>query len=545
MRFRILQAVAMVAIASLLASCLPAPMRVPGLVPAAATGVGDEVVLDPEHLMLGERSVGMLRLRLAGTPRAVQAFPDSTARFRLTVTASDLASPLTATLERTPGAASASVSLAVPAGTGRSLLVEGLNSDGSSVASGSVAGLTVTSGEYTPVTVTLDSVLGSLFGRVINQETGQPEPGVTVTAGGAIALTDASGSFRLSDLPARVVTISYRKLHFDEATESVAVLAGAGADVGARALVRQHWIEQVSGTSANLTALHVVSATEAWASGASGTLLHTTDGGTTWAKVPLGVSEAVQGVAFADATTGYVVTEAGLWRTTDGGQTWQATSHVMPGYALAVFAPLRVFTAGNVFIPTFSRWDRYFGSTADGGQTATWTSVPDSVTSLSGISTASLFAAAPGVARVFKSTSEGAAWSSLSTLPVTPWGQGHHLVAATSNSVCYLVGARTDNGGYQRAVSMTEDGGATWNVVYSTAVESDPTVAFRGVSALGTGACAVGTHGVIAMRRPGDLAWKEVPIRAADRTSVHLNAVKFLDADTGWAVGDNGRILKY
>lgn len=544
MRFRFPRAVALASAAVLITSCLPSASKVPGLAPPSAEG-SDEIVLDPDHLSRGGRPAGYLRLLVPGPTRSVQSFPESTARFRLSVSASDLETPLTATLERAPAAASASVSIAVPPGEGRSLLVEALNVDGMAVASGSASGLTVTSGQFTAVSVTLQSVLGSLVGRVLNQETGQPEPGVTVTAGEAIAQTDASGSFRLSDLPPSVVTIAYRKLHFDEATESVAVLAGVGANLGSRSLQPQRWIEQVSGTSVNLTAIHVVSASEAWVCGGAGTLLHTTDGGTTWSKVPLSVSEALEGVAFADASTGYAVTEATLLRTTDGGATWQATPQAMPGRALAVFGAANVFTAGNIFLPSQGRWDRFFLASSDGGQTFVAKTVPDSVATLTGRSSASLFAAAPGVRKVFKSTSEGSAWSALDISPVTPWGPGHHMVAVASDGTCYVAGNRSDGGGFQGAVSMSEDGGATWHVVFSGPVESDPNVCFRGVAAVGAGACAVGTNGMAVMRRPGELAWKTVPIHASNPATVHLNAVSFLDANTGWAVGDGGRILRY
>jgi photosystem II stability/assembly factor-like uncharacterized protein len=63
-----------------------------------------------------------------------------------------------------------------------------------------------------------------------------------------------------------------------------------------------------------------------WAVGTNGTIVHTTDGGTTWTgqSNPLsGTTIVLRGVEFTDATTGWAVGLGGtILHTIDGGSNW-------------------------------------------------------------------------------------------------------------------------------------------------------------------------------------------------------------------------------
>ena len=57
--------------------------------------------------------------------------------------------------------------------------------------------------------------------------------------------------------------------------------------------------------------------------GASGTILRTTDGGSTWGNQNSGTTSQLNEVVFTDANTGTAVGEGGtILRTTDGGNEW-------------------------------------------------------------------------------------------------------------------------------------------------------------------------------------------------------------------------------
>jgi photosystem II stability/assembly factor-like uncharacterized protein len=86
------------------------------------------------------------------------------------------------------------------------------------------------------------------------------------------------------------------------------------------------WTRQDSNTTTRLYGIYAVSASEAWCCGWAKTLLHTTDGGTTWSPVVL--TEPVWAyfydVRFGDAGHGYVVGLDGTFLySSDGGSTWR------------------------------------------------------------------------------------------------------------------------------------------------------------------------------------------------------------------------------
>lgn len=85
------------------------------------------------------------------------------------------------------------------------------------------------------------------------------------------------------------------------------------------------WTPLASGTTASLRGLSVVDARVAWASGTGGTVVHTTDGGTTWTvdTIPGAGAFDLRSVHARSARVAYVAATAGrIWRTTDGGKTW-------------------------------------------------------------------------------------------------------------------------------------------------------------------------------------------------------------------------------
>ncbi len=77
----------------------------------------------------------------------------------------------------------------------------------------------------------------------------------------------------------------------------------------------------------HLYGVRALSPTEAWAVGNFGAILHTADGGKTWAASTSGTRLPLYGVDFADGRSGWVVGKSGLvLRTEDGGATWKRQS---------------------------------------------------------------------------------------------------------------------------------------------------------------------------------------------------------------------------
>lgn len=500
----------------LLAGCTATPAPRPVAVPAAAT----------------EAPRGFLRLRVSWPERTTQSIPVSTTRFRLVVTAPDLAQPLETMIYRpTAAAGGQTLQLSVPVGTGRSLRVEALTDAGRLLADGSVDGLSVVTGQYTPVTVTLANRVGDVTGTVRDPETGAPLAEVRVTCGDAAATSDASGSYRLSDLDPGLLTVTYARADYMGATQSVTVTAGTTTGATRTELVRRHWFEQISGTTSELWGVTALSATEAWACGRYGTLLHSTDGGQVWQLVPLtgvGPYDYVYRVRFATATIGYVATSVGLFRTVDGGTTWAKVPATMSGRGLEVFDASTVLVSGSSV-----------RSTTDGGATATAAATNLTLSGLSAVSPSILFGYVGNT--VYKTMSGGTSWSP-TVAPSLDVGYSDlpNAVYAESADHCLVAGSYLSGGVRRQALAETLDGGGSWSYLYTgQAPGSTAYYGLRAVAPFGTGWCAVGVGG-IAMQASASAAWQYVSLPSCALVDVH-----FVGTGVGWAVGEDGKILKY
>ncbi len=91
----------------------------------------------------------------------------------------------------------------------------------------------------------------------------------------------------------------------------------------------RNWQLQTSGVTARLRGLSAASDAVAWASGANGTIVHTIDGGQTWARQSIPGTEKLdfRDVDAVDERIAYILSigpgEASrIYKTSDGGDTW-------------------------------------------------------------------------------------------------------------------------------------------------------------------------------------------------------------------------------
>lgn len=83
------------------------------------------------------------------------------------------------------------------------------------------------------------------------------------------------------------------------------------------------WTGQASGTTQTLWAVSFVDATIGTAVDEAGTVVTTTDGGTHWLAQTSGTTVQLRGISLSDANNGTAVGEGGtILHTTDGGNTW-------------------------------------------------------------------------------------------------------------------------------------------------------------------------------------------------------------------------------
>jgi photosystem II stability/assembly factor-like uncharacterized protein len=121
---------------------------------------------------------------------------------------------------------------------------------------------------------------------------------------------------------------------------------------------------------------------------------------------------------------------------------------------------------------------------------------------------------------------------------------GKQAICAADVDACYAAGGVTLDTKAQGAIAKSMDGGASWARVYTIPLASTNSW-FKAVNHKGTGFCAVGDNGSVAVLRPGQTEWEQNSIQPSDKENFDMNAVSFADANSGWAVGQNGKILKY
>ncbi len=106
------------------------------------------------------------------------------------------------------------------------------------------------------------------------------------------------------------------------------------------------WTVQTSGVSVNLSAIDVVSTTQAYIVGINGTLLRTMDG-TNWTSLSSGTTTNLKDISFKDATHGIALGESGtILMTTNGGDNWT----ILPHYSILNFNSVKYLSNGSIWI---------------------------------------------------------------------------------------------------------------------------------------------------------------------------------------------------
>ena len=315
------------------------------------------------------------------------------------------------------------------------------------------------------------------------------------------------------------------------------------------------WQPIDSGTSAELRGLSVVSEQVAWASGAKGTVLKTSDGAHWQAiSVPGAVKLDFRDIHAIDGNSAIVMSagpgEASrIYRTDDGGASWRllATNSFKDGFwdAIAFWDRDHGLLFGD---PVAGRFQTY--STSDGG--VTWTQLASSgldalpnegafaasgsCLSVAGSSDAWIVTGGAASARAFHSKDGGASWQAANLpIPAGAAARGAFSVAFADAKTGMAAG-----GDYKEKTmagvngARSEDGGASWTPVQLLPVGyMSVVVPVKGSSSY----VAAGLAGS-GYSRDGGRSWT-----ALDTTPV--NTVAFASPAVGWAVGPKGLLLRY
>jgi len=317
-----------------------------------------------------------------------------------------------------------------------------------------------------------------------------------------------------------------------------------------------HWQPQTSGVTARLRGVSATSDRVAWASGAGGTVIRTSDGGATWQ--PLGIPDTARldfrDIDAVDERTAYALSigagqSSRIYRTTDAGASW--TLQFTNDDPKAFFDAMAFWDAKRGLAISDSVDGRFvIITTADGG--AHWTRVaPDALPqalpnegafagsgtniAVLGSNTAWIGTGASTISRVLRTTDGGRTWTIANTPLVTSASAGIFSVAFRDPRHGLVVG-----GDYRKELdatsvaATTEDGGVTW-------ASASGLTGFRSVVAHlpgeNTSWIAVGPQGADVTEDDGR-TWTKVE-------GAGYHAFSFAPGThIGWGVGESGRIAK-
>jgi photosystem II stability/assembly factor-like uncharacterized protein len=300
----------------------------------------------------------------------------------------------------------------------------------------------------------------------------------------------------------------------------------------------------------SMRGLSVVNENVVWASGTSGSVIRTTDGGATWQlhKIANADSLDFRDIEAIDANRAYVLSageDGRIYYTSDGGATW--TLQFRNTAKDAFFDCLDFFDDNRTGIAMSDPLGgRYLLVKTTNGQA--WSELPAvsrpqaeqgeaafaaSGTCLTIAGNRAYLATGGGpAARVYWSDDRGYAWHATST-PVPAGAQAAGIFALAFRDAHNGIAIGGDYTKPQQAatVAVTNDGGRTWRAAGATSYTSGAAWSRSGASLI-----AVGTPGTRLSHDAG-LTWVALD-------SLEYNAVQFAGENVAYAVGPRGRIAK-
>jgi photosystem II stability/assembly factor-like uncharacterized protein len=284
------------------------------------------------------------------------------------------------------------------------------------------------------------------------------------------------------------------------------------------------WSLQTSGINSSLYSVHFVNNNLGFAVGDSGIVLKTIDGGTNWSVKSVGPLLSLYGVRFANANYGWVVGDRGrIKRTNNGGVNWVTQVSGTNQTLRSVFfvnAKTGWVVGDSVILKTTNRGVNWYMQTAD---------------TMKGFYSV-----------CFINTNTG--WiTGNSTLKTTNGGADWVVkVNRTNGRSIFFVNEITGwvVGGVYRLDKST-DGGETWYSVLFNEEVNSPSATYTCVYFINenTG-WFTSSHvfgGRIMMTTDNGLSWNTDYPTTQDR---QLNGIFAISSGVGWAVGENGTILK-
>ena len=287
-----------------------------------------------------------------------------------------------------------------------------------------------------------------------------------------------------------------------------------------------NWTYYLTTCTGALYGVAFTNATTGYVSSFNGEVAKTTNGGVNWVEVYQNGSgfDLAGGILFFDANTGFASGQGYYVRTTNAGSSWSEVSGTgntgtctdIINSTTAVYAGYNVSINGTVF------------KTTNSGASFTSQIVFGSVsTSLYGVHFFDLnngYCGGQG-GILAKTTNGGSSWTPL-TYPVAQNIYGMHFFDANTGLI----------GGGAGALYRTTNGGTNFTAVTMTPATSQSIYSFHFFNS--SNGIMSGSNGTYYRTTDGGLTWNVISI------NTQLNGVTFIDSQTGFVVGNSGMIQK-
>ncbi len=294
------------------------------------------------------------------------------------------------------------------------------------------------------------------------------------------------------------------------------------------------WMSQYSNTSLDLSKIFCLNASLCFAAGNSGTILKTTNGGNSWTVNSTEKSTYFYDISFTDKSTGYAAGLGGtILKTTDGGSKW---NRLFSGTANALFCvsflnqSTGVAAGFNTLLKTTNKGKSWVQQNIN---------IPpsSSIVGISFIDSNTIFAAgnSPGGA-FYKTTNNGINWQAIPLGLTYLFGGSVDLVRGMSfmnKSTGFIV---TDFG----TVLKTINSGKSWQKDSSFRPSVEKLAVMRSVNVLDSEYINIcGGGGTVIRSTNAGHSWYAA---TGNKKSIRANC--FVNSKIGFCVGEDGSISK-
>ena len=313
----------------------------------------------------------------------------------------------------------------------------------------------------------------------------------------------------------------------DFANPSLGIAVGESGTILKSSNGGTSWKTLSSGTVSYLSKVEMITSEVAWVLGFDITL-KTTDGGITWVRQNMDNIGFFSNISFFDANIGWAINAGDLYHTTDGGTNW--TSQKIDG--ATNYLSIHAVGASTAWVTTYSKVFK----TTDAGTTWIEVNVGNNGQSLG---SAAYFtdadhgwvAGSYSPARIYHTTDGGVTWNT-QALP--------QLGYSSINQIQFTDNMHGWAGGNNQLLT-TDDGGNTWFIKTDLTTSGlGSSIRFHFISQ-STG-FTLG-NGLVALTTDGAITWRKASANLLSFSQADLMSVHFIDNEKGFVVGRNKLLL--